>query len=198
MVNSDQDREHASPESDDGELVQSLLKKIEQGNSQARKDLFDLLYTQLYRQACRHMHGQGPNHSLQATALVHEVYIRLIRGSNLWNDRKHFLTAASLAMRHILIDHARRRRKAPKGKLPASALDDLVVEYQDRALDLEALSEALEALSQWDPVMSQAVDLRFFGGASVEETAQILGLSVRTFQRRWSVTRAWLFRQIQS
>ena len=156
------------------------------------------LYEELRKRAARCMADQPGHHTLQATALVHEIFLKLHAHEPSWEDRKRFLAVASKAMRQILVDHARGRgrdkRRAPGERV---ALDDIAVTYDDRAIDLLALEDALTRLSEVDPEMAQAVELRFFGGMSVDDTARLLGLPKRTFERRWSAVRAWLHAEVQ-
>ena len=155
-----------------------------------------VLYKELHRRASRYMRGQEGGHTLQATALVNEAWVRLNKaeGPREWKDQDHFLASASRAMRCVLVDHARRkhRRGGPMLELPL----DLVSEFENRAVDLLALDGALEELKAFDPLMARGVELRFFGGQTVVDSARILGISKRTFERRWKATRAWLLGRI--
>ena len=182
-----------------GNPITELLRSAEAGSPTAREELFHCIYSELHRTAEALMRKQPRGHTLQPTALVSEVYLRLFRGTpGPWNDRRHFLLAASRAMRHVLIDHARRKSSDKRQQNRSSAsLDELVMEYEDRALDLEALQKALERLEVFDPQMTRAIELRFFGGASVDEAARVLDLPRRTFERRWQMTRAWLYKEIR-
>ena len=144
------------------------------------------------------MRERRKDHTLQATALVHEAYLRLHEGRELAaSDRVGFLALASTAMRCALVDHARahgsEKRQPPDERVP---LDALLVAYEDRAVDMLALDEALERLDGFDPEMARAVEMRFFGGLSAEETAEFLGIPLRTFERRWKAARAWLRAEI--
>lgn len=151
------------------------------------------VYEQLLHLARRHMRGQAYDHTLQPTALVHEVWMRLAKGSDSWEDTSHFFAAAGSAMRSVLVDHARRRGAAKRTPPGARVTLDLAFEqFQERAIDLVALDEALNRLAEFDPTMADAVEHRFFGGLSVEMTAKRVGMSKRTFERRWLVTRRWL------
>lgn len=162
-------------------------------------ELFRLLYTRLYHQAQVEMRRQPAGHTLQATALVNEVYLRLFdEDPATWKDRKHFLFTAARAMRQILIDSARRRGAAKRGGgVERGALDEIEVEYADRSMDLEALHRALEKLAGFDPLMTRAVELRFFAGCGMDEVAELLGIPRRTLDRRWSATRAWLYGEVR-
>lgn len=175
--------------------VCAILERIQEGDGSAKEELFRLLYTELYGRARRQMQGQPAGISLQATELVNEAYLRLggSRGQS-WRSRQHFLATASLAMRHVLIDYFRKRKK--RSNRANLEVEELAAVFEDRSVDLEALGVALGELREADPDMAQAVDLRFFGGVSVEETAKILDIKLRTFSRRWATTRAWLFRRV--
>lgn len=175
--------------------VCAVLDRIQGGDRSAKEELFRLLYNELYGRARRQMQGQPAGISLQATELVNEAYLRLggNRGQS-WRSRQHFLATASLAMRHVLIDYFRKRNK--RSNRANLEVEELAAVFEDRSVDLEALDVALTELREADPDMAQAVDLRFFGGVSVEETANILDIKLRTFSRRWATTRAWLFRRV--
>jgi len=158
--------------------------------SQLYADLYDELHAR-----ARRMERRQPNSAtLETTGLVHEACMKLFERPDLETlDRNHVLALAATAMRHVLVDRARARgrikRTAPGARQP---LDDLAIAYEDRAVDILALDEALERLAGFDAEMARAVDLRFFGGLSVAEAARCLGLSKRSFERRWETTRAWL------
>lgn len=174
--------------------VDQLLSAHERGDDHAAAELFQLLYDDLRARAAGLLRSHRKTPTLQATALVHEAYLRLLGGPDRdWSDRAKFLGFASMAMRHALVDHVRRRRRLKRdhGGEPLP-LDGVVAEFEARAGDIEALDAALEKMRVFNPEMARAVELRFFGGANVDETARILGLSKRTFERRWEAARAWL------
>jgi RNA polymerase sigma factor (TIGR02999 family) len=175
--------------------VTRLLKRVEEGDSGASDQLFMLVYDELHRMADRQMRRQRPDHTLQATALVNEAYIRVF-GQD-WRDRDHFLSVAARAMRSILVDHARKKttaKRTPGGqRVP---LDELTQTYEDRAIDLVAMDEALNRLAEVDPNMVRLVELRFFAGLSMEESASFLNISTRKAQKEWSTARAWLRREV--
>jgi RNA polymerase sigma factor (TIGR02999 family) len=179
--------------------VTGILRRARAGETEAREELLRIFYDELHRRAAHCMAGQPAAHTLQATALVHETYMRLTAGAEpSWVDRTHFLAAASRAMRHVLVDHARTRKRvkrSPQGE--QVPLDHIVVTYEDRSFDLAALDGALEKLAEFDSTMSRAVELRFFGGLTFDETAEVLGLSKRTLERRWQVTRTWLHAEMR-
>ena len=174
--------------------VTGLLRRIGTGDGAAEGELFQVLYAELHGRAQRQMEGQRPDHTLQATALVNEVWMRVARsGKADWQDRNHFLATASRAMRQILVDHARaRRRKKRSSEGERVPLDSLVESFEARSGDLASLDSALANLARRDPVLAKAVDLRFFGGLTMGEAARALGLAERTLARRWAVVRAWL------
>jgi RNA polymerase sigma factor (TIGR02999 family) len=178
--------------------VTSLLRAIEHGDEQARAELFAVLYDELRARAARLSKGRSRHETLRTTAIVHETYVRLARGADArWTDRAHFLATAAKAMRHVLIDQVRaRNRRKGHPSVWAVALEEVVDVYEERSVDLERLDAAMTKLAGFDPDMAQAVEFRFFGGASVEETARLLGMSKRTLERRWESTRAWLKKEI--
>lgn len=174
--------------------ITALLRDVAEGSETAEAELFQAIYGELHRRAGALMRNQPKEHTLQATALVGEVYAKLFGAvASNWADRQHFMLTASRAMRQILVDHAR-KKSANKRQGNHVPLEDefIVAEFENRAIDIEALHRALEKLASINPVMARGVELRFFGGIPVEECARILDLSVRSFHRRWSMTRAWL------
>ena len=178
--------------------VSDLFHRYHRGETEASQKLLALLYVELHQIAKNHMADQAPQHTLQATALVHEAYLRLLTSKEeRCRNRTHFLALASRAMRCVLVDHARRKyrtkRTAPGEQLP---LDQIVVSFEERALDLPALDSALQRLSEFDLPMARAIEMHFFGGLEMEEIATFLGMSKRTLERQWRATRAWLLREI--
>ena len=176
-----------------------LLAACQRGEEGSHARLFARLYDELQARAGDLVRRQGGRHDLlRAAAIVQELHAKLVGGDPGWSDRAQFLSAASRAMRRLLLDRARARRK---GMLPAGAVraefEELLDRYQGRAHDVEELDRALRKLEEFNPVMAQAVELRFFGGAGVEETAQLLGMTRRTFEMRWEAVRAWLRVQIR-
>ncbi|MFN0241403.1 MAG: ECF-type sigma factor [Planctomycetota bacterium] len=191
-------REGGGEEPDGSDLessVEALLSRIRANDSDARGALFTLLYDELHRRARAEMKKQPPGLTLQATALLHDLFLHL--GKSDWVDQKHFLSAASLAMHRILIDYARKRRQDQREDLPdGNEFEAVLSAYDDRAHDLEALDRALVRLATVDPVMAEAVELRFFGGLTAPDVARLVGLPLRTFERRWELTRRRLYRDI--
>ena len=178
--------------------VDAMLKQFSEGDPKASEQLLSLLYSELHELAARMMADQPRGQTLQATALVNEAYLRLAKTrGRTWEGRAHLMSVAGLAMRHVLIDHARKRalhRPAPSDS--PSALDQILVTYQDKVFDLLALDEALKKLAEFAPEMSRAVELRFFAGLPFDEVADVLEMPKRTFERRWEATRAWLFEEL--
>ncbi|HEX3232658.1 MAG TPA: ECF-type sigma factor, partial [Gemmatimonadales bacterium] len=154
---------------------------------------------ELHRQAESYMRRQPPGHTLQATALVHEAYLRLVGRTKIeWQSRAHFFGVAAKAMRSILVDHARARRRAKRGGGAARLTLSLAGDIAGRtpAVDVLELEEALERLAQLDPEKVRVVELRYFGGLSIEETAEVLEVSPATLKRQWTTARAWLRREL--
>lgn len=179
-----------------GEITR-LLARVRTGDEQANAQLAPLIYDELRRLAAYYIRGERPDHTLQATALVHEAYIRLVGQDIDWQSRAHFFAVAAQVMRRVLVDYAR-AAKADKraGKLHRIPLESALVYAEEQSGELIALDEALERLGQWDPRQSRIVELRFFAGLSVEETAEVLGISTRTVKRDWSMARAWLYSEL--
>ena len=179
--------------------VTGLLLAWGSGDEAALERLVPLVHAELQRIARRCMRDERAGHSLQATALVNEAYVRLVDVQRIkWQDRAHFLSMAARLMRRVLVDHARRRRylKRGGGALKVTLVDDLVVSHQP-GRDLEALDDALTALAGVDERKSRVIELRFFGGLSVEETAAVLKVSVDTVMRDWKLAKAWLLRELR-
>ena len=174
--------------------VVDLLQAARRGSQAAVDQLLPLVYDQLRGLASTHLGKERSDHTLQATALVHEAYLRLVgQRSAGWEDRTQFFAAASTVMRRVLVDHARARKAAKRGGgRKRSPLDDVVACFEERACDLIILNEALERLSAVDKRMAQVVELRFFGGLTVEDTAGVLDVPVRSIERDWTLAKAWL------
>ena len=180
------------------EKVSQLLIDWSCGNKGALDQLIPLVDAELRRLAHQYMRQERPGHTLQTTALVNEAYLRLIDQRHVhWQNRAHFFGIAAQLMRRILVDYARNRRYAKRGggALRVS-LDEAAMESQERAVELIALDEALQNLAAIDPRRSQVVELRFFGGLSIEETAEVLKTSRNTVIRDWTMAKAWLYREI--
>jgi RNA polymerase sigma factor (TIGR02999 family) len=175
-----------------------VLARAGAGSQAAYDELFPLVYAELRRIAAREMRHEKPGRTLQTTALVHEAYLRLLKDASLsFESRAHFLGIAARAMREILIEHARARsaRKRGGGAVRLT-LDDTVAAVSSPPVDVIALNEALERLARLDERHARVVELRYFGGLSVEETAAALGMSPATVKRAWTLARAWLFREL--
>lgn len=157
-----------------------------------------LVYNELRRLARRYLVGESAGHTLQSTALVHEAYMRLVDWRNVeWQSRAHFFGLAAQMMRRVLVDRARERQAAKRGSGSVKlALDHALEMPADDKVDLRALDQALTRLERLDPQQSRIVELRFFGGLSIEETATALGISTATVKRSWSTARAWLRREL--
>ena len=178
--------------------VTELLRAWSDGDKAALDQLIPVVYDELRRQASRYLRRERPGHTLQTTALVNEAYLRLVDQKNVrWQNRAHFFGIAAQLMRRILVDHARTKHRAKRGGAALRvSINDAMVMTKDRDIDLVALDEALNHLAKLDPQQSKVVELRFFSGLNVEETAEVLGISPATVKRDWSVAKAWLHREI--
>jgi len=177
--------------------VTGLLQQWSNGNQQALGELLPIIYDELRRVARQYLHREHAEQTLQTTALVHEAYLKLIdQRSVSWQNRAHFFAIAAQAMRRILIDNARKRR-ATKREGEKLSLEDVAVISTGRAQHLLALDEALLRLEKIDPQQSKIVELRYFGGLTIEETAEAIGLSPATVKREWAMARAWLYQELQ-
>ena len=181
--------------------ITELLANWGQGNADAREALMPLVYDELRRIARRHLRHQRPDHTLQSAALVNEAYLRLVRQkSPQWQGRAHFFGVAAQAMRHILVDYARSRIAAKRGAGAARfTLDTKIAlpeEKKKEEVDLVALDDALNTLTLLDPRQSRIIELRFFGGLSILDTAVVLRISPATVKREWTMARMWLHREM--
>jgi RNA polymerase sigma factor (TIGR02999 family) len=178
--------------------VTQLLANWRQGNGEALNALIPLVYDELRRLAHNHLNRERSGHTLQSTALVNEAYLRLVRQDPKINSRTHFFAVSSHLMRQILVDYARRHRSAKRGDgLEKVTLTDVAAFLPGKNdIDLLALDEALEELARLDPQQTRVVELRFFGGLSIEETAEIMSISPATVKRDWATARAWLHREL--
>ena len=180
--------------------VTNLLVAWGRGDQQAFDRLMPQVQQELHRIADRYLAAERPGHDLQATALINEAYLRLVDWKDIqWADRAHFFALAANMMRRVLVDHARRRDRTKRGgeAIQVSLIEAAHVPTPEHA-DVLALDEALQRLETLDPRKSRIVELRFFGGLSLEETAEALGVSVGTVRRDWSLARAWLLRELKS
>ena len=185
--------------------ITTLLKAWSRGDAAALDRLTSLLYDELRRMARGYMRHEHPGHTLQTTALVNEAYLRLVDAKGVdWQDRVHFLAVAARIMRRILVDAARTRASAKRGGRMARVDHSSAIDFDrlpqagsDRAAELCALDDALIGLSQMDPRRAQVIELRFFGGLTVDETAEILKISPQTVMRDWKLARSWLARELR-
>jgi RNA polymerase sigma-70 factor (ECF subfamily) len=180
--------------------VTQLLVAWSGGDQAARDELMPLVYEELRRLAHQCISRERPGHTLQTSALLNEAYLRLVDQKNIhWQDRAHFFGIAARLMRQVLVDYARKRRYAKRGgdahRVP---LDEAMIVSKERAADVVALDDALKRLAEIDPRQSQIVELRFFGGLSIEETAEVLAVSPGTVMRDWTLAKAWLRRAVTS
>ena len=180
--------------------VTGLLLSWRQGDAAALERLIPLVYDELRRVARRRLRGESPEHALQSTALVHEVYLRLVDIDRLTlKNRTHFFAVAATLMRQILVDHARRQRADKRGgHVTIVSLDDVSPATQPSSVDVLALDQALDALSSIDDRQCRVVELRFFAGLNIDETAEALGISTATVEREWALAKAWLYRRLSS
>ena len=184
----------AAPESDDDSDITGLLHRFQQGDTQAKELLVSKVYSELKIIAARYMRREKEDHTLQTTALVNEAYMKLVNVKDAqWNDRSHFFAVAAQMMRRILVDHAREniaeKRGGGHGVLQ---LDEALVFAPARSQDMVRLDDALTRLEDSDPRAAKVVELRFFGGLSIEETAEAMDVSPRTVKREWTFAKAWL------
>ena len=187
-----------SPADSPREAVTQLLVAWKAGNKEALDLLTPIVYSELKRLAAHYLADERAAATLQPTALVHEAYLRLVSQSLPdWESRSHFFGVAAQLMRQILVDHARRRNSAKRGSgAEKVSLDSIVSFAPNRSADIEALDDALTALAEVDPRKCKVIELRFFGGFSLEETAQALGISVATVGREQRMAEAWLHREV--
>ena len=179
--------------------ITELLREWSEGKDEVLDQLMPLVYAELRRQAARHLRRERRDHTLQTTGLIHEAYLKLVGQKQVkWESRTHFFAIASQAMRRVLVDYARARHRAKRGgddvRLSISAAEEVASET--RPVDLIALDEALTRLAAIDEQQSRVVELRYFSGLSLEETAAILNISRATAAREWSMARAWLHREL--
>lgn len=179
--------------------VTGLLHAWGRGDAQAGDELAAAVHGELRRVAARRLRREGPGHTLSPTALVNEAYLRLVDQRRVaWQSRSHFFAVASRLMRRVLIDHARRRRAARRGgSWCRVSLDDALAADRGRTVDVLALEEALEGLADRDAEKARVVELRFYGGLTLEETAEAMGLSTASVSRHWRFARAWLYRRLR-
>jgi len=176
-----------------------LLRAWSDGDPTALDKLTPIVYDELHRLARRYLRGERPGHSLQTTALVNEAYMRLVDYKRMqWQNRAHFFAVSAQLMRRILVEHARRHNLKRGGGVPHVSLNEASIVGGEHTTDLVALDDAMNALARLDPRKMQVVEMRFFGGLSVEETAEVLKVSAVTVMRDWSTAKAWLYRELTS
>ncbi|MFL6516204.1 MAG: sigma-70 family RNA polymerase sigma factor [Chthoniobacterales bacterium] len=178
--------------------VTQLLVEWRAGDERALERLFPLVQPELHRLAHHYMRSERADHTLQTTAILNEAYLRLVEDTKpRWQNRTHFVAAAAQLMRRIMVDHARERHSLKRGGGALKVtLDEAALVTEARSDELLALDEALEGLAAQDPRKSQIVELRYFGGLTVEETAEFLNTSPRTVEREWTMAKAWLYRAL--
>lgn len=180
-------------------IVENLLAAVDAGDTQALEELVTLVYPDLKKLAHFQLAGERPNHTLNTTAIVHEAFVRLAGGQRAWKDRAHFLRAASKVMRHLLVDHARKRKAEKRGGgVDALELDEQRVESSEDTVAVLALDTALKDMAAIDPRLESIVECRYFAGLTVAETAEALDMAVRTVERDWQRAREYLLRAMQA
>jgi RNA polymerase sigma factor (TIGR02999 family) len=179
--------------------VTLLLQAWREGDQQALVQLVPLVRSEIHRLAGRYMKRERTGHVLQTTALVNEAYLRLIRWKGVsWQNRAHFMGVAAQMMRHVLVDFARGRPRVEEGQEAQHvSLDEALVLSPEKSAELVAVDDALKALAKLDPRKSRIVELRYFGGLSVEETAEVIGVAPITVMREWNKAKAWLYRELR-
>lgn len=178
--------------------VTLLLKRLSDGDQDVLAQLVPLIYDELHRLAAFHLQRERVDHTLQTTALVHEAYVRLVDQKEVqWKNRGHFFAVAAQAMRRVLVDYARRHQALKRGSsLSKTSLDEAIAVSNENTHHVLVIDELLNRLACLDPQESRIVELRFFGGLTVEETAEVMGISPASVKREWSVAKAWLLREI--
>jgi RNA polymerase sigma factor (TIGR02999 family) len=178
--------------------ITALLAAWSAGNELALNELTPLIYSELRQLAASALRRERPGHTLQCTALVHEAYLRLVDQRRVrWHDRKHFFAIAAQMMRRVLVSYARSHNSSKRGgEYSKVVFDEALAPIRGIGMDLERLDDALVLLSRIDPQQERIIELRFFGGFSIEETAEFLGVSTSTVTRDWNLARAWLHREV--
>lgn len=179
--------------------ITQLLVACSKGDQAAFDELMPLVYGELRRMARRYTAGQRVGHTLQTTALIHEAYMKLVgQKEKRWQNRAHFFGVAAQAMRHIMVDYARARHAGKRGgEARTVSFDEAAMVTENRAAEMVALDDALKRLAELAPRQSRVVELRYFGGLNVEETAEVLKVSPETVTRDWRMAKAWLMRELQ-
>jgi RNA polymerase sigma-70 factor (ECF subfamily) len=183
----------------DPDEVTQLLKAMASGDQSAAERLLPLVYAELHRLATSYMRRERQDHTLQPTALINEAYIRLAKGHLDWQNREHFIGVAANTMRRVLVDHARgHKAKMRGGELRRVELDEALVVSEERAEEMLELDDALNELMEVNPRQARVVELRYFGGLSVEQIAGVLAIAPRSVKRDWAVARIWLFNKLRT
>ena len=178
--------------------VTQLLRAMAHGDQRAAEDLLPLVYSELHRLARSYMRRERPDHTLQATALINEAYLRLAHEDADWNSREHFMGVAANTMRKVLVDYARAHKAEQRGgRLQKVELKEELVVSSDKLHEVEWLDEALKRLEAHSARQAKIVELRYFGGLSVEEITSVVGISERSVRREWTLARLWLFRRLE-
>jgi len=178
--------------------VTQLLKAMANGDEKAAESLLPLVYAELHRLAKSYMRRERPDHTLQATALINEAYLRLAREDTDWNSREHFIGVAANVMRRVLVDYARQHKAGQRGGgLKRVEMEDDLAISAAKLDEVTELDEALKLLEKENPRQAKVVELRYFGGLSVEQIASFMGISPRSVKRDWSLARIWLYRQLK-
>jgi RNA polymerase sigma factor (TIGR02999 family) len=178
--------------------VDELLAAVDRDDDNAMAELIEFIYPELKRLAHFQLLSERPDHTLNTTAIVHEAYLRMAAGNDGWNDRKHFLRAAASVMRHLLVDHARKRNAAKRGDgTPPLLLDVSQLVTDDDSVAVLALDNAIKDIAAINPRLEQIIECRYFAGLSVADTAEALGMAVRTVERDWQRARAYLVRAME-
>lgn len=188
----------SSEQSDNNKNIEEILAAIDRGDEDALPTLIEIIYPELKRLAHFQLANERPDHTLNTTAIVHEAYMRLAATNDGWKDRKHFLRAAATVMRHLLVDHARKKKAIKRGDgKPALELDEQRVTSADDTVAVLALDDAMKDISAIDPRLEQIIECRFFAGLTVAETAEALDMAVRTVERDWQRARGYLMRAME-
>lgn len=186
-------------DADKNAMISELLAAVDRGEQGALDQLVAVVYPELKRLAHFQLAGERPGHTLNTTAIVHEAFVRLATGNGKWSDRGHFLRAASTVMRHLLVDHARKRQadKRGSGQAPLTLEDDRYT-TDDDSLAVLTLDNALRDIAEIDPRLEQIIECRYFAGLSVNDTAEALGMAVRTVERDWQRAKAYLLKAMET
>jgi RNA polymerase sigma factor (TIGR02999 family) len=177
--------------------ITHLLENWRNGDERALSELIPLVYAELRTVASRHMRRENPNHTLQTTALVHEVYLKMVGADVSWQNRVHFFAVAAKTVRRVLVDHAKSKHRVKRGRGAIHTSLDQAAVISPQPADFLEVNEALTRLAEFDPRKAEIIELLFFGGLTQEEAAQALGMSLRTLEREVKLAKAWLYRELQ-